>query len=366
MTALPASSSFTGASVTEGQFKAAVTAQRDYLAGLLGADGTIATALAALGASFNSVSDKTAAYTITVGDRGRLVTASGAGGWTLALPAAATAGAGFSFPLWNGSTGTITIDPSGSQLVNSAATLSVVSGSGGVVVCTGTAWFFLPTGRPVTQSAVDTTAGRLLKVGDFGLGTSRVISDFTAAIEPGFYHYSEVSAVGAPGASAFFGYALVTKSSGGGNFAIASRGSTNPNNQRVWFGSRAAETGAFTWVEMISHWRIIGTVSQVAGLPTGALIEAGSNANGEYVRFADGTQKCWRTLTASSGAGSVWTFPAAFSAAPVVTGSAVAAVSSALVLDAAPGTTAVTVSARDKTDARRADVLHLTAIGRWF
>jgi hypothetical protein len=37
---------------------------------------------------------------------------------------------------------------------------------------------------------------------------------------------------------------------------------------------------------------ILGAVSQSAGVPTGAIIERGSNANGEYARFADGTQIC--------------------------------------------------------------------------
>lgn len=49
-------------------------------------------------------------------------------------------------------------------------------------------------------------------------------------------------------------------------------------------------------------------------------IERGSNANGKYVRFADGTQRCWEKLTLSYGAGSycsaTWTFPAAFVSAP--------------------------------------------------
>ena len=40
---------------------------------------------------------------------------------------------------------------------------------------------------------------------------------------------------------------------------------------------------------------ILGTVSQAAGVPTGAVIERGSNANGTYVRFADGTQICTYT-----------------------------------------------------------------------
>ena len=49
-TALPASSDFTGAGVTEGDFKAAISALRDFLSGLIGADGAPVTALATLGA----------------------------------------------------------------------------------------------------------------------------------------------------------------------------------------------------------------------------------------------------------------------------------------------------------------------------
>lgn len=41
---------------------------------------------------------------------------------------------------------------------------------------------------------------------------------------------------------------------------------------------------------------ILGTVSQAGGVPTGAIIERGSNANGAYVRFADGTQITWRQV----------------------------------------------------------------------
>ena len=83
-------------------------------------------------------------------------------------------------------------------------------------------------------------------------------------------------------------------------------------------------------------------------------------------RLADGTQMCWRTLTGATGAGVGWTFPAVFVAAPVVTGGAVATVQSAVVLDAAPSATACTLSARGTNDARRADVMHLAALGRWF
>ncbi|EOI1327355.1 TPA: hypothetical protein ACIJOS_001842 [Citrobacter koseri] len=42
---------------------------------------------------------------------------------------------------------------------------------------------------------------------------------------------------------------------------------------------------------------ILGTVSQSGGVTTGAIIEKGSNSNGEYTKFADGTMICRRRIT---------------------------------------------------------------------
>lgn len=79
---------------------------------------------------------------------------------------------------------------------------------------------------------------------------------------------------------------------------------------------------------------IVGTVSQSAGVPTGAVIERGSNANGEYTRWADGTQICTSqalSMTSNTGSGAVftdgapptWTYPAAFSAEPKISGNVI-------------------------------------------
>lgn len=62
---------------------------------------------------------------------------------------------------------------------------------------------------------------------------------------------------------------------------------------------------------------VLGTVGQSAGVPTGALIETGSNANGRYVRYADGTQICWANVILSTYVSTNlmkgdWTFPVAF------------------------------------------------------
>ena len=69
--------------------------------------------------------------------------------------------------------------------------------------------------------------------------------------------------------------------------------------------------------------KILGTVSQSGGVPTGAIIESGSNANGEYVKFADGTMICTgrstQILTTEGSSGAIYykqmtdpTFPATF------------------------------------------------------
>ncbi|RTS79718.1 hypothetical protein DY947_16295 [Pseudomonas aeruginosa] len=73
---------------------------------------------------------------------------------------------------------------------------------------------------------------------------------------------------------------------------------------------------------------ILGTVSQAGGMPTGAIYEGGSNANGSYVRLADGTQICSSSLLTftaeASSVGARWTFPANFVSPSMMFGSVVA------------------------------------------
>lgn len=145
-TALPAASAFTGSTVTEGDFKSAITNLRSFLADLLGGDGVTATALTTIGSPLNGVLSKSAAYTVTTTDRGKLIDAT-TGTWTLSLPAAATAGAGFVIGVRNSGTGVITIDPNLSELVDGATTKALSGEAAVLVVCTGSAW------KTVGQSA---------------------------------------------------------------------------------------------------------------------------------------------------------------------------------------------------------------------
>ena len=138
-TALPASSEFTGAAQDEGDMKAVFTALRDYLAGLMGADGVTATAMATLGVALSSYVTKTANYTVLTSDKGKLIDAT-SGTWTLTLPAAATAGDAFNVSLKNSGTGVVTVDPNLSETIDGGGTLAVNAGESLVLYCNGSSW----------------------------------------------------------------------------------------------------------------------------------------------------------------------------------------------------------------------------------
>lgn len=63
---------------------------------------------------------------------------------------------------------------------------------------------------------------------------------------------------------------------------------------------------------------ILGMVSQYAGVPTGAIIERGSNVNGEYTKFADGTMICAKQDSTATSNPYTWTFPSSFSDLPAI------------------------------------------------
>lgn len=124
---------------------------------------------------------------------------------------------------------------------------------------------------------------------------------------------------------------------------------------------------------------VLATVSQSGGTPTGGLIERGSNANGEYVRFADGTQVCWNgslgTLSTDEATGNVfrsaatitWTFPVAFSATPICTANILSASATARwPVTFNPTTTTVVVRQFASVSSATGMNNGATAIGRWF
>lgn len=211
MTALPSTSDFTDALRTNLQMKATFGDLRAFLASLLGADGLTATALATLGAMGAAIVAKTAAYTVVVGDRGRVLDCSNT--WSLSLPATATAGAGFSLMIRNGGAGVITLDPNAAELINGVATAPLAAGQSTILTCTGTAWvtvgaigsdaaaFLAITGTAMQSALDDTTVGRLMKVGAFGWGVNNsgptALTDLDANRVSGLFFWAS-TATGAP------------------------------------------------------------------------------------------------------------------------------------------------------------------------
>lgn len=101
---------------------------------------------------------------------------------------------------------------------------------------------------------------------------------------------------------------------------------------RTFTQSFSSATAWGSWIEAFTTQNAVGTVAQSSGVITGAIIERGSNSNGEYTRWADGTQICThvspalRTCSTQAASGGFYfasvsdtfIFPAAFAADPRV------------------------------------------------
>lgn len=269
-------------------------------------------------------------------------------------PTGAWAGRANNLAQWTGSAWLFTAPDHG---------ITVVSVATGIVsVWNGTAWTTFQTALGFTpvNKAGDTMSGRLIAAGG-GQGNNGIANVSTTLGEV------EVRGNGTGAAAQLFHRPA--------GFA-AYFGIDTDNQWKVGGGSHGANA-----YKIYHAANLVGTVSQSAGVPTGAIVERGSNAAGDYVRYADGTQICWRRhlrapgviaagATVSLGA---YTFPAAFSAAPVVTssydGGWASYIISAIQDVATTGIggaffTNVSSSSRDTTGTN--PTFHYIAIGRWF
>ena len=129
---------------------------------------------------------------------------------------------------------------------------------------------------------------------------------------------------------------------------------------------------------------ILGAVSQLAGVPTGAIIERGSNANGDYIRWADGTQICHyrgsiapgvtvQNLNTSGGYRSAQVahiFPAGFAATPVVLGDISNSASGVRIAFSAnvnsPSSCYFVLTSLGSFTTTETHLYGYVAIGRWF
>lgn len=111
---------------------------------------------------------------------------------------------------------------------------------------------------------------------------------------------------------------------------------------------------------------VLGTVAQTGGTPTGAVLESGENANGHYLRLADGTQLCWQQKTSSATGQTLWSFPAGFLGGTVPVVQATGQVQTAHFASVgAPTAAGVNFSVWGLSGARVAYATGLLAFGRW-
>lgn len=215
-----------------------------------------------------------------------------------------------------------------------------------------------------TKTDTDNTVGALLKVGDFGIGALAV--DYSGSVdsttlESGEY-FATASSTGTKPAS--YGLLKVQRGNGGARIRQTwAREATD--GPRVWERFYSASAWS-AWVEILKREEIIGTVSQSGGAPTGAIIEQDSNANGEYIRWADGTQICHARLSSSNTGAVTWTYPISFNAVPQVLATANTDLPRIAVTNAA-FTATCAFSVYNTAGARANGVsTSLMAIGRWF
>jgi hypothetical protein len=128
----------------------------------------------------------------------------------------------------------------------------------------------------------------------------------------------------------------------------------------AWWAQVASELNGF---EVYGRSNVVGNVGQSGGVPTGAVIQRGSTSNGQFTRWADGTQMCFHTITTSGGT-ATWTFPVAFSSQPVAAMTPTST-QSRIVTTAPPTVTDVLIRGWDGSSVSDVTVRAI-AIGRWF
>lgn len=246
------------------------------------------------------------------------------------------------------------------------------------------------TGTAVTQNDKDTTTGRLHRTDDnilfhalrrFGgyypAGGSANI-DTAVAGDAGLYDATLAGTF--PAASGFWWITSQAIYSGTALLQRAIRYTgvgTPPATADEYMRIRANDGTWGAWRRVYNSGSVVGPVSQSGGVPTGALFEPSSNANGRYHRDAGGLMTCTHAFVikpssdATSGVKSAtWTFPAAFA-------DAVSVVPTGALLSASPNgrvgltfgfptTTSVAVYYNEIAGTSSDVNVRVQATGRWF
>ncbi|MGP8291752.1 hypothetical protein ACT3OH_15920 [Vreelandella zhanjiangensis] len=160
--------------------------------------------------------------------------------------------------------------------------------------------------RAQVQNLVGTLGGlgvvgggvNLMTEGAYGLGATgsmQVLSALNVTTIPaGDYVAQGIPVEQRPPGASGFAYVSVNRyNSGNIRIEYAPIGSQSTGNRKWWTTYNSTGGQLLPWVEAFTTGNILGTISQSDGIPTGAIIERGENANGQYVKLTDGTLFCW-------------------------------------------------------------------------
>jgi hypothetical protein len=148
-------------------------------------------------------------------------------------------------------------------------------------------------GSAVQTSRTDIRPGALMTVGAFGLGDTAGLDivDFDDAVRNGYYTVTDLSsAVNAPPGFTAGPASIHTVASNNSNNVTQIAFKLNGDGEAAIRYQRA---GIWKdWRMIYTQQSLLAPVGQSGGTPTGGVIERGRTPNGDYVRFADGTQIC--------------------------------------------------------------------------
>lgn len=144
---------------------------------------------------------------------------------------------------------------------------------------------------------VGEVAGNVMEVGAFGLGSGEgavAVSDFDTILTNSVGATIFIRSTYKPDNSPTIGYnyfAGVFRSIYTGYYVYEVRAAAPQDSSFTWRRYYSGGTWG-NWVREYGSENIVGTVSQSGGVPTGAIIERGSNANGRYWKMAGGQLIC--------------------------------------------------------------------------
>ncbi|WP_411037305.1 pyocin knob domain-containing protein [Shinella sp. BYT-45] len=142
----------------------------------------------------------------------------------------------------------------------------------------------------------------MLKASDFGNGFAVILtaSDNLDNLTAGGLYYNPTGANtpnnNYPISSAGALYVNYSQTNRHTQMFVSYGGDSTAAGLRVFIRSYG-NSGWTPWCEVIHQGTILRPVGQSGGVPTGGVMQRGSNANGEWVRFADGTQICTGVVT---------------------------------------------------------------------